>query len=451
MAMAVVLILLVVGSLLFHFLSPWWFTPIASNWGAIDTTIDITFVITGIVFVLINGFLAYCVVKFRHKEGGRAHYEPENKKLEIGLTVFTSIGVIAMLAPGLFVWAEFVNVPEDAAEVEVVGQQWRWSYRYPGDDGIFGTTDISHMSIENPFGINPEDPNGQDDVLVRDSSLRLLKDRPVKLWLRSLDVLHNFTVPQFRVKMDLVPGMVTHLWLTPIITGEFEIMCEELCGLAHYSMRGRVIVEDEPAYSNWLASQKTFRQTVAESNTNLARGQALFAVCASCHGQQGEGNVTLNAPKIAGMSAWYIEDQINKYKNGMRGTHENDLYGKQMAPMAATLTSEDAIKDVAAYIASLSGNSSNATISGDIENGRRLYTTCGACHGKEGEGVWSVSAPRLAGQDDWYLVRQLNNFKLGMRGTHVSDAAGMQMALLSGMLKQEGSIEDVVTYINSLK
>ena len=161
--------------------------------------------------------------------------------------------------------------------------------------------------------------------------------------------------------------------------------------------------------------------------------------------------MTLNAPKIAGMSAWYIEDQINKYKNGMRGTHENDLYGKQMAPMAATLTSEDAIKDVAAYIASLSGNSSNATISGDIENGRRLYTTCGACHGKEGEGVWSVSAPRLAGQDDWYLIRQLNNFKLGMRGTHVSDAAGMQMALLSGMLKQEGSIEDVVTYINSLK
>ncbi len=120
MAMAVVLVLLIVGSLLFHFLSPWWFTPIASNWTAVDSTIDLTFIVTGIVFVLINGFMAYCVVKFRHKKGGRAHYEPENKKLEMGLIIVTSIGVIAMLAPGLWVWAEFVNVPEDAAEVEVV-------------------------------------------------------------------------------------------------------------------------------------------------------------------------------------------------------------------------------------------------------------------------------------------------------------------------------------------
>ena len=101
MAVALVVIALVIGSLIFHFASPWWFTPIASNWGMIDDTVNLTFIVTGIVFVLVNAFLAYCVLKFRHKPGRKAHYEPESKKLEIWLTAVTSIGVAAMLAPGL--------------------------------------------------------------------------------------------------------------------------------------------------------------------------------------------------------------------------------------------------------------------------------------------------------------------------------------------------------------
>jgi cytochrome c oxidase subunit II len=451
MALAVAIFLLVVGSIIFHFVSPWWFTPIASNWTAVDSTIELTFIVTGIVFVLINGFLVYCVVKFRHKEGHRAHYEPENKKLEMILIGITSIGVIAMLAPGLFVWANFVDVPDDALEIEVVGQQWRWSYRYPGDDEVFGSTDVSHMTYDNPFGINPEDPSGQDDVVVYNADLRLLKDRPVKLWLRSKDVLHNFTVAQFRVKMDLVPGMVTHLWLTPTLTGEYDILCEELCGVAHYAMRGRVVVEEEPAYSNWIASQKTFAQTLQESGTDINNGRALYAVCASCHGQSGEGNEALNAPRLAGMSSWYIENQIFKYKNGYRGTHEDDTYGRQMAPMAATLANEASVKNVAAFIESLADTPNNQTVTGDIENGRRLYTTCGACHGKQGEGVWSTDAPKLTGINDWYMVRQLHNFKNGIRGYHSADATGKQMMLLSGMLKDDHSIDDVVAYINTLQ
>ena len=104
MAIAVVILLLVIATLVFHFISPlygWWFTDIASNWGMIDTTINITFVVTGIVFVAVNFFLVYCVIKFRHTEGRKADYDPENKKLETWLTVVTSIGVAAMLAPGL--------------------------------------------------------------------------------------------------------------------------------------------------------------------------------------------------------------------------------------------------------------------------------------------------------------------------------------------------------------
>ncbi len=138
MAIALVLILVVVGSVLFHVLSPWWWTPIASNWSYIDDTILITFWITGIVFVAVVLFLAYCLIRFRHRPGQTAIYEPENKRLEWGLTIATAIGVAAMLAPGLFVWNHFISVPKEATEVEALGQQWSWSYRLPGKDGKLG-------------------------------------------------------------------------------------------------------------------------------------------------------------------------------------------------------------------------------------------------------------------------------------------------------------------------
>ena len=166
MPFAVVLILLVVGSILFHLLSPWTFTPLASNWAMVDVTVDITLYVTGLIFVAVNLFMAYCVIKFRYKEGARSTYEPENTKLENWLTFLTALGVVAMLTPGLFVWAQFVDVPEEAHEVEVVGQQWHWTYRYPGADGKFGEVDNERIAPDNPFGMDPDDPNGQDDVLV---------------------------------------------------------------------------------------------------------------------------------------------------------------------------------------------------------------------------------------------------------------------------------------------
>src|SRR4028119_2204554 len=129
MVIALALILIAVGSVVFHLVSPWWWTPIASNWGYIDTTLIITFWITGAAFVAVVLFVAYCVFRFRHGKVKEALYEPENKKLEWSLTIVTALGVAAMLAPGLFVRHQFVTVPEGATEVEVVGRQWSWSYR----------------------------------------------------------------------------------------------------------------------------------------------------------------------------------------------------------------------------------------------------------------------------------------------------------------------------------
>lgn len=173
MAVVVVLVLLVVGSIVFHLLSPWWWTPIASNWSYIDNTIIITFWITGFVFSAIVLFVAYCVFRFRHRTGNRAAYQPENKRLEGWLAGGTGVGVAAMLLPGLFVWNQFVTVPDGASEVEVVGQQWQWSFRLPGADGRLGRADTRAIAPDNPLGLNRNDPAGMDDVIVEGGELHL--------------------------------------------------------------------------------------------------------------------------------------------------------------------------------------------------------------------------------------------------------------------------------------
>jgi cytochrome c oxidase subunit 2 len=450
MKIVVALVLLVIGSLVFHWWSPWWITPLASNWGTIDTTIDVTLYITGIVFVAVNLFMAWAIFRYRHSPSRRAHYEPENKKLETWLTVVTSVGVAVMLAPGLIVWADFVNVPEGADEVEVVGAQWQWSYRFPGEDGVLGAVDSTFVGPQNPFGMNPTDPRGNDDILVDSNELHLPKDRPVKLLLRSKDVLHNFAVPQFRVKMDLVPGMVTFVWLTPTRTGTFDVLCMELCGIAHYTMRGKVTVDEQQDFDQWLAQHPTWSELQATPPGDPVAGQASYATCAACHGQQGEGNVAMNAPGLAALPAWYIARQIDHFKQGIRGANDADEYGKQMAPMANMLPDATAIRNVIAYIETLEPPAPAPTLSGDPVRGAAYYNSCGACHGARAQGNYALQAPALAGQDDWYLKRQLQNFRLGVRGAHDGDTYGHQMVLMARSLQNEQSINDLLAYLNTL-
>ncbi len=450
MAIAVVLVLLVIGSILFHFLSPWWFTPIASNWTTMDDTVILTFWVTGIVFVAVNLFLAWAVWRYRHRKDQKAAYEPENKKLEWWLTIVTSVGVAAMLAPGLFVWGKFDIVPEDAAIVEAVGQQWHWSFRFPGEDGELGHSDAALVTPENPFGLDPQDARGQDDVLVASPELRLPVDQPVKVLLRSKDVLHNFTVTQFRVKMDLVPGMVTYLWLTPTVPGEYEILCEELCGVGHFAMRGRVVVTPREEFDGWLAAQPTFGQTQTLAAADPLAGSAQYAVCMACHGPSGEGNQALNAPRLAGQEAWYLRRQLHAFRNGLRGVHEKDTFGAQMRAFATMLPDDTAIRNLAAYVESLPGHDPEATVTGNAERGRSLFATCSACHGRQGQGIWALNAPRLADMSDWYLVRQLQNFQQGIRGAHGKDYYGWQMATMADSLADDRAINDIVAYINTL-
>ena len=260
----IIFLLVIVGSVLFHIFTPWYWTDIASNWVGMDHTITLTFWVGGGVFVAVCLFMIYCLFKFSYKEGRKAEYKPEDKKLEKILTWATTVGVAALLAPGLIIWSQYVNVPKNALEVDVMAWQWGWQYRLPGEDGKLGTTKVTNINDENPFGINPDDPFGQDDVIIQSDVLNIENNRPIKILLRSVDVLHNWYVPQFRSKMDAVPGVVTFYWFEPNKVGEYEVLCAEYCGVGHYAMRGTVIVQDKQSYEKWLDEQEIFSELVAK-------------------------------------------------------------------------------------------------------------------------------------------------------------------------------------------
>ena len=184
---------------------------------------------------------------------------------------------------------------------------------------------------------------------------------------------------------------------------------------------------------------------------DAAAGKGAYAVCAACHGQQGEGNVGMNAPRLAGQEGWYIKRQLAAYRDGLRGTAPGDTYGMQMRPMAMAVSDPAAEANLIAYIESLPVSDTPPTVSGDVAAGQAGYAVCAACHGQKAEGVEALGGPRLAGLDDWYLVRQINNYNNGLRGYDPKDTFGMQMKPMAAMLNSEKAVNDVVAYINTLQ
>jgi cytochrome c oxidase subunit 2 len=301
MAIALALLVIVIGSVLFHLVTPWWTTPLASNWKQMDDTLTITLAVTGFFFVVINLFVVYTVWRYRHRAGQRAAYEPESKRLERWLIGITTVGIVGLLAPGLAVYADYVRPPSNALLLEVVGQQWQWRFRLPGASGKLGGSDARFVSAANPLGLDPADPAGQDNIVVLGNEVHLPLGRPVKVLARSHDVLHDFFVPPFRARMNIVPGQVSSFWFTPTQPGRYESLCAQLCGVGHPNMRGFVVVEDEAAFQAWLKQQPTFATTqaapsaVAPAGADAlpAQGRALAQSkgCVACHTIDGSPGV----------------------------------------------------------------------------------------------------------------------------------------------------------------
>ena len=175
-----------------------------------------------------------------------------------------------------------------------------------------------------------------------------------------------------------------------------------------------------------------------------------FVYCTTCHGVQLMGNPVIKAPRLSGMETWYVEQQLQNFKAGIRGPHEEDPYGYEMQPMAAALSDEQ-IAAVAEFANASRSSTPGATVPGDVEQGKSHYSTCAACHGIDGTGNEALGSPDLTIANDWYLVTQLKNFRSGARGSHPSDIYGMQMRASAGLLEDDDAINDVVAYIHTLQ
>ena len=180
-------------------------------------------------------------------------------------------------------------------------------------------------------------------------------------------------------------------------------------------------------------------------------GKVLFESCVNCHGQNGEGMANVAAPSIAGLPQWYVEAQLWKFRAGHRAYHPSDAAGLRMRPMSRQLDNELEIKNVSAYVASLPRPNPAPTLTGgDAQVGQGLYGTCLACHGPEGKGNEALKAPPLVGQNDWYLLAQLQKFKAGHRGTAKGDDSGASMRPMSMTLVDDQAIKNVLAYVATL-
>lgn len=178
----------------------------------------------------------------------------------------------------------------------------------------------------------------------------------------------------------------------------------------------------------------------------------VFQLCSQCHGADGLGNQLVNAPSIAGLPQWYLEEQLKKFKSGGRGTHFDDLTGMQMRPMAMSLATDAEITVISEYVAKLQPTKPvPALTGGDPERGRTLYTVCTACHQADGSGMQALKAPPLTHANDWYMASQLKKFKAGIRGTNPKDVSGATMRPMAQTLTDDKAIADVVAYIVTLQ
>lgn len=266
----------------------------SAHGGMLDDMFNITLVLTGIVFVITHIALFWFAYKYRWQEGRKARFIAHDNRLELIWTAVPAVVMTILVVRGLNAWNTVmadVKPDEDYMEIEATGQQFNWIIRYPGPDGKLGTRNFKLTTANNQLGMDFTDPKTWDDVLPG-QELYLPVGKKVRVRITAKDVLHNFYLPHFRVKMDAVPGMPTYFVFTPIKTTaeyrdelrkyddfnvpadpadptgpkrwekfEYELACAELCGKGHYSMKRIFKVVSQEEYDAWYRKQESFYMT----------------------------------------------------------------------------------------------------------------------------------------------------------------------------------------------
>ncbi len=244
--------------------------PASDHGVLVDRMLYVTLLITFIVFVITQVALFWFAYKYQESDKRKAFFFAHSNKLELIWTVIPAITLTILVGFGIFYWFKITgDAPANAMQVEVVGKQFGWEFRYPGKDKVLGKKYFKNINpaANNPVGQIWDDPYNHDDVFV-EQEMHLVVDKPVKLVIGAKDVIHDVGLPHFRMKMDAVPGTPTTMWFTPKFTTKamkektgnpdfvYEISCDQMCGKGHWSMRGTIVVETQEEFDAWMASKK---------------------------------------------------------------------------------------------------------------------------------------------------------------------------------------------------
>ncbi|MFM7079209.1 MAG: cytochrome c oxidase subunit II [Bacteroidota bacterium] len=234
-----------------------------------DFLLNINFAVIGIVFIATQIALFWFVYKYINDKSRRALFYPDNHKLEIIWTVVPTIVLSALIVTGLREWNQITqNHPKDGMKVQVYGYQFNWIARYSGPDNQLGRSFYKLISDDNPLGIDYSDPAAADDIITKGNEMRLPKDVPVEFQFNSRDVIHSAYFPHFRTQMNCVPGMNTSFYMVPTISTsemrkitenekfDYVLLCNKICGVAHYQMKMKVVIEDKSSFDTWLKGER---------------------------------------------------------------------------------------------------------------------------------------------------------------------------------------------------
>jgi cytochrome c oxidase subunit 2 len=244
--------------------------PASDHGVLVDRMLYVTLAVTFVVFLITQIALFWFSYKYQESDDRKAFFYPHNNTLELIWTVIPAIALTVLVGFGIVYWFRITgDAPKDAMQVEVVGKQFGWEFRYPGADGILGKKYFKNVdpAAGNPAGQIWEDSTNKDDIFV-EQEMHLVVGKPVKLVIGAKDVIHDVGLVHFRMKMDAVPGTPTTMWFTPKYTTKemkektgnpdfvYELSCDQMCGKGHWSMRGVVVVETQAEFDAWLASKK---------------------------------------------------------------------------------------------------------------------------------------------------------------------------------------------------